>query len=469
MKLPPKPPTWTDIVAKLPQDVRDLVFDDVSRASSQDRYLHWEDQRYRPTPEGHTPESWWATLKIGRLAKWRPIPLHDPNGRPFQLGIPDAVAERLHVIDRGLGLALDLPTAVTAPASRDQYVISALVQESITSSQLEGAVTTRQVAKELLRTGRPPRDNSERMILNNYATMQRIRSLRTGPLTPDTVMELHALVTAGTLDKSDAAGRFRRSDENVRVEDMEGTVFHEPPPAAELADRMQAMCAFANASTPDYFIHPVVRAIVLHFWLAYDHPFVDGNGRTARALFYWSMLHAGYTLFEFISISQILLRAPMRYARAFLHTESDGNDLTYFILHQTEVIEEAVQALHDYVTRKTAELHTAEQCLRGLQGLNHRQQALLSHALQHAGARYLIAGHQRSHGVSFQTARNDLFDLVERGLLITKKEGRFNAFYTPGDLGTKLSHLATSASDVPPPAEADPTLPLNFTLRTRHD
>jgi Fic family protein len=63
-------------------------------------------------------------------------------------------------------------------------------------------------------------------------------------------------------------------------------VFHTPPPAAELPARLEAMCDFANSKTPDTFIHPVVRGIFLHFWLAYDHPFVDGNGRTARALFY---------------------------------------------------------------------------------------------------------------------------------------------------------------------------------------
>ncbi len=53
----------------------------------------------------------------------------------------------------------------------------------------------------------------------------------------------------------------------------------------------------------DFFIHPVIRAILLHFMLAYDHPFVDGTGRTARALFYWSMAHQGYWLMDFISIT----------------------------------------------------------------------------------------------------------------------------------------------------------------------
>ena len=218
------------------------------------------------------------------------------------------------------------------------------------------------------------------------------------------------------------------------------------------------MCAFANGQIPDFFIHPVIRAILLHFWLAYDHPFVDGNGRTARALFYWSMLRQGYELFEFISISQILLRAPVPYAEAFLHTETDDNDLTYFILHQAAVIRKAVDALREYVKRKTTELHAAEKRLRGLEGLNHRQQALLTHALREPVTRYLIVAHQHSHSVTHQTARDDLFDLVQRGLLTVRKEGRTYVFFAPTDLGDKLGKLA----ETPRADDGDQTLPLRL-------
>ena len=289
---------------------------------------------------------------MGRMGRLRPIPLHDKNSRSFSFSTPDPLIELLHKIDLGLGSAWNLPAAVTHPSTRGEYVVSTLIQESITSSQLEGAVTTRAVAKEMLRTGRQPHDKSERMILNNYRTMQRIMDLRTEPLNPELVFELHRRVTEGTLDDPQAAGRVRRSDERIRIMDMEGTIFHDPPPAAELSVRLAAMCDFANGRTPEYFIHPVIRAILLHFWLAYDHPFVDGNGRTARALFYWLMLHQGLQLFEFISISQILLQAPAQYAMAFLHTEADDNDLTYFLLHQAEVIQRAVKALAITLHRK---------------------------------------------------------------------------------------------------------------------
>ncbi len=389
-----------------------------------------------------THEEWWLLLKLGRKAKF--IPLKDENGQPFRFSTPDSLIAKLHEIDLGLGGSWSLPPAVTDPASRNEYVISTLIEEAITSSQLEGAVTTREVAKEMLRSGRKPRDKSERMILNNYQTMQRIMELRESTLTPELVFELHRIVTVGTLDGEDAAGRVRHSDEIIRVTDEEGNVFHDPPPAGELPSRMASMCLFANGGSPDYFIHPVIRAILLHFWLAYDHPFVDGNGRTARALFYWSMLHQGFELFEFISISQILLKAPVQYAMAFLHVETDDNDLTYFILHQTAVIQDAVAALHDYVARKKASLQAAERRLRGIEGLNHRQQVLLTHALREPNSRYTIEGHRRTHGVVYQTARTDLLDLAKRGLLQKDKTKRALSFHPERDLTGKLDELAAA-------------------------
>lgn len=161
--------------------------------------------------------------------------------------------------------------------------------------------------------------------------------------------------------------------------------------------------------------HSVVRAIALHFWMAYDHPFEDRNGRTARALFHWSMLSQGYWLAEFLSISRILLQAPAQYARSFLHTESDDNDLTYFLLYQLSVIRRAVEELRDYLARKMAEVRDAERLIKASAVLNHRRLAILSRAVRIADSRFSIASHRLSHRVSYETARTDLLDLERRG------------------------------------------------------
>ena len=208
----------------------------------------------------------------------------------------------------------------------------------------------------MIRENRQPRNRGERMILNNFLTMQHVGELRDQPLSQDLIFEIHRRVTQNTLDDPTAAGRRRMHDEYRVVADDSGEVFHRPPPERQLRDRMTAMCEFANGRTPEGFIHPVIRSIVLHFWLAYDHPFVDGNGRTARCVFYWSMLRHRYWLFEYVSISRIILRGPAQYGRAFLHTETDDNDLTYFIIYHLEVINKAIAELFDYVENRGREL-----------------------------------------------------------------------------------------------------------------
>jgi Fic family protein len=324
-----------------------------------------------------------------------------------------------------------LAQTVLSSELKDSYLVNSLIEEAVSSSQLEGAVTTRRVARELIRTGRKPTDKSEQMILNNYQTMQEIRKLKERPLDITLMWEIHRLITHDTLKNPDEEGRFRESDEEVDVVDYEtGVVFHRPPPFEELGQRMHVLYNFANCREPDWFMHPVIRSIILHFYLAYVHPFVDGNGRAARALFYWSMLKHGYELFEYISISHFIQRAKARYYRAFLYTETDENDLTYFILYHLEVIRKAVEALHEYVGRKSEELAQLESELQGMSVLNHRQRVLISHALKQPEQSYTIHSHQVSHDVVYETARRDLFGLRDLGLLEARKKGR-TYYFTP--------------------------------------
>lgn len=406
------------------------------------RYLHWDKLRRLPPPEGLTSQQWWFAVKLARRGAAKKLGFVDAAERPFWYTLPDAVLEALHDVDqRGAG-AIQTHEPVMNQEASDAYVIRSLFEEAITSSQLEGAATTRAVAKEMLRTGRPPADRSERMILNNFKSMTRIQELRNEALTPALLTELHALVTDQTLEP-EQVGRWRRSDEQVEVVDAYEDVLHTPPPADTLPQRMEALCRFANGGSPgpggDGFVHPVVRAIVLHFWLSYDHPFVDGNGRTARTLFYWAMLRAGYWAFEYVSISQAILRAPAKYGRAFLLTETDEGDLTYFLLYHLDIIRRSLDDLHAYIDRKEREVRGAESLLRTAAWLNHRQRALLVHALKHPGRPYTIRGHQASHGVVYQTARTDLLALRDAGLLEKSKQGRKLVFTAPSDLRARLA------------------------------
>lgn len=441
MKIPETPPPFPDLMRGVSPERFAALAVLARSAPGRAEYLHWDRLRRLAAPDGLTHREWWLTIKLARHDGLRDIALADAKGRPFRFSVPALALEALHTIDWCAGGKVGVPGQVVNPENRSLFLASSLIEEAITSSQLEGAVTTRKVAAEMIRTGRKPRDVSERMILNNYRTMQRIRELKDSSLTPELVFEVHRMVTDDTLDDPTAAGRFRRPNEQVVVGGEHGEVVHTPPIATELPRRMALMCDFANNVTPDAFIHPVVRGIILHFWLTFDHPFVDGNGRTARALFYWSMLRQGYWPFEFISISHILRKAPIKYVRSFLYTETDDNDLTYFVVAQAEVIIQALQELSAYIERKTAEVRQAESTIRSLDLFNHRQSALIIEAVKAPGRRYTIKEHQNVHGVVYQTARTDLLDLANRGVLEVKKKGKEWVFRVPTDIGERLERL----------------------------
>jgi Fic family protein len=411
------------------------------------RYLHWDELRRRPTPDELTHAEWWAAVTVGRMSLYQQLPLLDKQGTPFVFATPSPVAIDLHHIDRDA--AGHIRAAAGAPLQEEsqRYLISSLIEEAITSSQLEGASTTRNAAAAMLRSGRKPRDLSERMIFNNYLAMEHLRSLRDVRLTPGHVLDLHRILTEDTLENPEDAGRYRRDDAVHVVDVRDNTALHVPPAHAELPERMQRLCDFANADEASLpFVHPVLRAILLHFMIGYDHPFADGNGRTARALFYWSMARSGYWLMEYTSISHILRKAPAKYMRAYLYTETDKNDTTYFLLHQLQTIRQAIAALHEYVARKSREQKETERLLAASPNLrgrfNHRQVALLNHALRNAGEAYRVDAHQRSHDVVYQTARRDLLELESLGLLEKTRQGNAFLFYAPTDLRERLARLA---------------------------
>lgn len=347
--------------------------------------------------------------------------------------------ERLHHIDAQSTGRIGLAERIGAAPARDRWLAASWEEEAIRSSQLEGASTSRAVAKEMLRTGRQATSRGERMILNNYHAMQFVRERRGQDLTTEMVRKLHAIVTDQTLDSPEDAGRLQEpGEERVRVWADDGELLHRPPAAEGLGERMQRMCDFANsASDGEDFVHPVVRSILLHYRLAHDHPFVDGNGRTARALFYWSMLHRDYWLAEYLTISTILRRGHARYVRSFLYTELGEGDLTYFVLHHLEVIERAIRGLEDYLARKMEQVGAATDLMR-TGDFNHRQAALLEDALRHPQAQYMIRGHANRHNVVYQTARTDLLALAEVGLLDQQRIGRAYHFFPARDLSDRL-------------------------------
>ncbi|MBY0263678.1 MAG: Fic family protein, partial [Phycisphaerales bacterium] len=380
---------------------------------------------------GLDPLDTWVLIKHQRLMQWRSIGVPRHEGGTFGFCMNPLLAEPLLIIDRSTGIELSerpgprpLHKRLMALGRDGQLLaqrrVMGSMSEAAESSILEGAASTRQDAIRLLREGREPATLGERMIVNNYIAMQRLKQDLDRPLSLDLLLEWHEALTAGTMDAADV-GRVRRADENVRIDDTRtGETIFTPPPTDFLPGLLRATCEFAaREHSGAEFIHPVVKACILHFLIGYAHPFVDGNGRTARAAFYWCALRHGYAVFEFCSISEVIRKGYARYPQAYLDTELDDGDTTYFVMFHLDVIRQALDRLGTHLEQEQERVARSERLLAIAKDLNLRQRLLLDHALRHPLTQYTAKSHSNSNGITPTTARTDLEDLVRKRLMLS--------------------------------------------------
>ncbi|MFH2137664.1 MAG: Fic family protein [Candidatus Omnitrophota bacterium] len=436
MKIPEKTPEWTSLLKDNWEQIfegkkTDLLNNFILTAEQRHGYIYWDKLKHLNMPESFSPEVVWSYLKLRRQADRRKTCFLTKGNDSFFYGLPDMVLERLSFVDKFAGGHILVGDASVHKSEEKRYVINSLMEEAIASSRLEGAATTRKVAKEMLRSGRKPNNYAEKMIYNNFQTIMMIRDMIKQPLSEKVILELHKSMTNDTMDDPLTCGRFRiPTDDSICVRDNEGQILYEPPSSEAIPGMIKNLCDYANDTFSKKFTHPVIRAIILHFYLSYIHPFMDGNGRTARALFYWYMLKNKYWIFQFLPISRIFLKAPAKYARAFLHTEMDDSDLTYFICFNLRVVEMAINSFIKYIAKKQEESKQITYMLKKYPELNERQKALVKHALDNPNAQYTMNTHQNYHSVTYEAARRDLLYLTKKQFLIKTKKGR-KFYYIP--------------------------------------
>lgn len=438
MKMPEKSPEWTAIISNSFGEIFDsekltTLTEFAGKIDQQEEYVYWDKFKYLGMPEGTSPELAWAYLKFARRSKVTKTNLLCKEGKHFGYWITDNTLRNLSFIDSHTKGQILVSESSVHKSEQKRYLMNSLMEEAIASSQLEGAATTRKKAKEMLRSGRKPRSHAEQMIFNNFQTIIKIKDLIKKPLNDELILKLHRSMTIDTLEDPDWCGRFRTDkDEPIYVKDKDEHILYEPPTADKISGMMEMLYNYVNENGDKKFTHPIIKAINLHFYLSYIHPFNDGNGRTARALFYWYMLNQGYWMFEYLTISRIFIQAPAQYARAFLYTEIDDLDLTYFISFHLRVIKIAINGLIDYIKRKQKEIKDIAYHLKKYPELNNRQKDLIRHALDNPDSQYAISMHQNIHNVTYEAARRDLLYIANKGFLTKTKKGR-KFYFVPSD------------------------------------
>ena len=393
-----------------------------------DGYEYWDTVKYKKLTSGITDIDLWTYVKASRLnltiGVWQ-NPL-------LMLGLTNRMQRLCHEFDMNFGGSWGDSSVIPAE-SRQQYLVSSLMEEAIYSSQMEGAATTRKVAKDMLRKKMSPRDKSQQMIVNNYQTINYIAEHKTDSLTPELLLHVHQLMTSNTLDSPDDSGRFRKNDDIVVKNGITHETVHIPPTYTEIPSFVKSLCDFFNETHAKVFIHPIIRGIIIHFMIAYVHPFVDGNGRTARAMFYWYMLRQGYWLTEYMSISRVIAKSKKAYEKSFLYAEADMLDIGYFVNYNLGVLEKSFKQLQEYIKRKQLDKNSANKFFK-LGNINERQAQILKMYYEDPALILTVKDLQVKFLVTPTTAKNDLMLLLERKFI---KEIAFNKVkkgYIKGEL-----------------------------------
>ena len=410
-----RPPIITD------QDLAVVMLDKSKRPDEKlsalidrinDDYEYWDTVKYKKIPDScSSAKDLWLRVKASRVS----ATVFTWDKYCVSFGLTNKMQRLCHEFDMNFGGSWENGSVIPND-NRERYLISSLMEEAIYSSQMEGAVTTRKVAKDMLRRQISPKDKSQQMIVNNYQTIRFIVENKQTPLTPELVLHIHHLMTDKTLNDPNDAGRLRTNNEVVVEDGITHEVVHTPPSFEELPSFLKELCKYFNETNARVFVHPIIRGIIIHFMVAYMHPFVDGNGRTARALFYWYMLKQGYWLTEYLSISRVIAMSKKSYEKAYQYVEADYNDLGYFIAYNLKVLDQSFKQLQNYIKKKQNERMLANTFLR-LGDINERQAQIIRMYMENPKEVLTVKDLQNKFMVTATTAKSDIVGLLKRGLL----------------------------------------------------
>ncbi len=392
------------------------------------RYLYWDEMKYKQVPKGLSTEEAWFLVRQFRTLVSQVAPIKTEKGDYFKWMRLPYVDEFLHKIDISSGGQIFTTIDVLSESNKQKFISRGILEEAIASSQLEGAHTTRQAAKKMIAEKRAPRNKDEQMILNNYNTIVKIdEDYKNQSLSETMLFELHGMLTQNTINK-EQQGRFRKDSDDIIVQGTIGAdeyITHIPPKEDFIKEEIKKIIEYANDENNEKFLHPIIKAIFLHFWVGFLHPFTDGNGRLARTLFYWYLLRKKYWTFMYLPISLVIKRAPIQYAMAYIYSEQDSCDATYFFDFHIRKIMQALNDFNEYVSGKTLENKEIDKIISKELRLMDRQKYLIHYLVSENNAYITITSHAILNNISRQTAAKDIKQLENIGLITGEREGKY--------------------------------------------
>jgi len=240
-------------------------------------------------------------------------------------------------------------------------------------------------------------------------------------LTEKELKKIHAL-TCRKIIPSKEYGRYRRVQVVLR-NSQTGEIAFRPPPAIEVPYLVEDFFTWLNSQEAEE-LHPVLKAAITHYILVAIHPFIEGNGRTARAFATLVLFVEGYDIRKFFSLEESFDREAPFYFGALmsvsnLSSELEKRDLTTWVEYFTSVLAKELSRVKQKVKKLSVDTKLKKRIGKQV-ALSERQIKLIEY-LEENGVITTVEARKILPMVSDDTILRDLRDLIEKG--IVKKEG----------------------------------------------
>ena len=212
------------------------------------------------------------------------------------------------------------------------YGIKAAEDEIVATSAIESIDFSRDSVRKILK-GMAPKDEQENRILGIKHGLEFIADT-SNKITEENIFKLYMMTVGDFLTGDDklAEGNFYRHDTVYVVSDH---VEHSGLDYKKVPEFMKSLIAFVNAEDD---INDLIKAAIIHFYIAFVHPYFDGNGRMARLVHLWFLIQKGYQSALFIPFSSQIEKSRKAYYNAYTAIEKNKKysgkiDVTPFILY----------------------------------------------------------------------------------------------------------------------------------------
>jgi len=320
---------------------------------------------------------------------------------------------------------------------KDDWIVDmqkkTLILESHHSTHIEGTALSLKQAKEILdgKKVKGVNHDDEKELLNYKKAMDFLSKYlgKEDPVTEGIVRELHKITVRGVRGEKAEPGNYRRI-QNYVVNSRTKEVIYTPPAPLEVPRLMREFTEWINKAED---VSPVLVAGIAQFQFVHIHPFVDGNGRTARLLSTLILYKTGYDFKRLFTISEYYDKDRPSYYQAIQSVRQNNMDMTVWLAYFVEGLRSQMAEIQE----KGKKIIGSEKIVKSLQShnLNDRQEKII---------RYLVINEridneqcQRLCGSIRRTATRDLASLVQKGLLEMKGKHK-GAYYVLSSTVVKI-------------------------------